>query len=159
MEVKMENRYKIISDRGHGLFPQRLADVHGQVSSYLEAERQQQRTLRYAKVFLSDIENQEELLRQSPLMKECIGSASLTVIQQSPIGGAKIGLLLKTSADSDPFIMHSLRLTDEEVMNFGSYMQTIMLFDKYLALLKELNLSLGDHCVRTWIYVRDIDKP
>jgi len=42
-------------------------------------------------------------------------------------------------------------------MNFGSYMQTVMLFDKYLALLQAQGLNLKDHCVRTWIYVRDID--
>ena len=66
-------------------------------------------------------------------------------------------MLLKTSDEQDPFTMHSLRLTDDEVMNFGSYMQTIMLFDKYLALLQQQGLNLKDHCVRTWIYVRDID--
>jgi len=151
------NRYEIISDRGRGLFQERLEEVYIQVSNYLEAECQQQRTLCFTKVFLSDIQNQEELLRQSPLMKECIGSSQLTVIQQSPVGGAKIGLLLKTSDEAQPFTMHSLRLNDEEVMNFGSYMQTIMLFDKYLALLKEQGLNLKEHCVRTWIYVRDID--
>jgi len=151
------DRYEIFTDHGRGLFEQRLDDIYLQVKDYLEKERQQQRTLCYAKCFLSDIANQEEQLRQSPLMTEQIGHAACTIIQQSPIGGAKIGLLLKTSDEQSHFIMHSLRLTDEEVMNFGSYMQTVMLFDKYLALLQEKDLSLKDHCVRTWIYVRDID--
>jgi enamine deaminase RidA (YjgF/YER057c/UK114 family) len=90
-------------------------------------------------------------------MTELIGQAAYTIIQQSPIGGAKIGLLLKTSDETEAFTMHSLRLTDDEVMNFGSYMQTIMLFDKYIALLEAEGLNLKDHCIRTWLYVRDID--
>jgi len=151
------NHYEIFTDAGRGLFAQRLEEICQRVEDYLEAERQQHRTLSYTKVFLSDISNQEEELRQSPLMTRHLSQAACTIIQQSPIGGAKIGLLLKTTDEPEAFTMHSLRLTDEEVMNFGSYMQTIMLFDKYLALLEAQGLSLKEHCVRTWIYVRDID--
>ena len=151
------DHYEILTDQGNGLFAERRVDIFAKVKDYLEAEQRQGRQLSYTKVFLSDISNQEEQLRQSPLMTELIGRADCTVIQQSPIGGAKIALLMKTSDEPSAFVLHSLRLTDEEVMNFGSYMQTIMLFDKYLALLQEQGLSLKEHCVRTWIYVRDID--
>ena len=151
------DKYTILTDAGRGLFAERLVGLYDKVSDYLKSEQGQQRRLCYTKVFLSDISNQEEELRRSPLMTNYIGNASYTLIQQSPIGGAKIGVLLKTSDEQDPFTMHSLRLTDDEVMNFGSYMQTIMLFDKYLALLQQQGLNLKDHCVRTWIYVRDID--
>ena len=151
------DQYKIISDNGRGLYEERLVELYGSVKSYLEAEQRDNRRLSYTKVFLSDISNQEEQLRQSPLMTELIGRSACTIIQQSPIGGAKVGLLLKTSDEPDGFTLHSLRLTDDEVMNFGSYMQTVMLFDKYIALLEAEGLNLKEHCVRTWLYVRDID--
>ena len=160
------DQYKILTDGGKGLFAERLNDMYLQVKDYLDAELRENRKLCYTKVFLSDISNQEEELRRSPLMtliergerrEERGESAACTIIQQSPIGGAKIGLLLKTSDEPEAFTMHSLRLQDDEVMNFGSYMQTIMLFDKYLALLQQQGLNLKEHCVRTWIYVRDID--
>ena len=151
------DHYEIITDAGHGLFAERLSSIYTDIKGYLEAEQQQHRRLCYTKVFLSDISNQEDELRRSPLMTNIIWQAAYTIIQQSPIGGAKIGVLLKTSDEPEAFTMHSLRLNDEEVMNFGSYMQTIMLFDKYLEVLKSLGLNLKDHCVRTWIYVRDID--
>ena len=151
------DHYEIITDAGHGLFAQRLDGIYKDIKGYLEAERQQNRRLCYAKVFLSDISNQEEQLRHSLLMTDFLDKTACTIIQQSPIGGAKIGVLLKTSDEPEAFTMHSLRLTDDEVMNFGSYMQTIMLFDKYLEVLKAQGLNLKDHCVRTWIYVRDID--
>ena len=151
------DQYNIITDNSHGLFEERLDNVCHQVKDYLSEEQRSQRTPRYVKVFLSDISNQAALLRQSPLMTELIGSTPCTLIQQSPLGGAKIGLLLKTSDEPDVFTLHSLRLTDDEISNFGSYVQTVMLFDKYLALLKAEGLNMKDHCVRTWIYVRDID--
>ena len=151
------DQYKIISDNGRGLYEERLVELYDRVKSYLEAEQRENRRLSYTKVFLSDISNQDEQLRQSPLMTELIGRSACTIIQQSPIGGAKVGLLLKTSDEPDGFTLHSLRLTDDEVMNFGSYMQTVMLFDKYIALLEAEGLNLKEHCVRTWLYVRDID--
>ena len=151
------DHYEIITDAGHGIFAQRLNGIYNDIKGYLAAEQQQNRRLCYAKVFLSDISNQEEQLRHSLLMTDFLDKTACTIIQQSPIGGAKIGVLLKTSDEPEAFTMHSLRLTDDEVMNFGSYMQTIMLFDKYLEVLKAQGLNLKDHCVRTWIYVRDID--
>ena len=151
------DQYKIICDNGRGLYEERLVELYDSAKSYLEAEQRENRRLSYTKVFLSDISNQEEKLRQSPLMTDLIGRSACTIIQQSPIGGAKVGLLLKTSDEPDGFTLHSLRLTDDEVMNFGSYMQTVMLFDKYIALLEAEGLNLKEHCVRTWLYVRDID--
>lgn len=149
--------YKIFSDTGCGLFHERLNDIYDKVKRYLAAEQCEQRTLCYAKVFLSDVSNQEEALHHSRLMTELISHAAYTIIQQSPVNGAKIGLLLKTSDETDGFTLSSLRLTDSEVNGANSYDQTKILFSKYLALLKTEGLNLKDHCVRTWIYVRDID--
>ena len=151
------DKYNIITDQGHGLLAERLDSLCQQVENYLDDEQGQGRRLCYTKVFFSDIANQEEALRQSPLMTSLISKADYTLIQQSPIGGAKIGLLLKTTDEADGFKLSSLRLSDDEISNFGSYVQTVMLFDKYLAELKAEGLNLKDHCVRTWIYVRDID--
>ena len=151
------DHYKIITDTGNSLFSQRINALYETVEQYLVDEKCQGRSLTFVKVFLSDIANQEEELRRSSLMTSLIGAVPSTIIQQSPIGGSKIGLLLKTSDEPEAFTLQSLRLSDDEISNFGSYVQTIMLFDKYLAFLKAEGLNLKDHCVRTWIYVRDID--
>lgn len=151
------DKYTIITDKGQGLFAERLTDLYVSVSHYLETERKEGRTLNFTKIFLSDIANQHDELCHSPLMTDIIENTAHTIIQQSPIGGVKIGLLLKTSDEPQAFTLQSLRLTDDEISNFGSYVQTIMLFDKYIALLKQKGLNLKEHCVRTWIYVRDID--
>ena len=151
------DKYTIISDNGCGLFSKRLTELYDRVAGYLKTERQEGRALHYTKVFLSDIANQYDELCHSPLMTDIVGNTAHTIIQQSPVSGTKIAVLLKTSDEADAFTLQSLRLTDDEIANFGSYVQTIMLFDKYIALLKQQGLNLKDHCVRTWIYVRDID--
>ncbi len=151
------DRYDIISDNGQGLFAQRLSYIYNKVSDYLLAERQQGRQLAYVKILLSDIANQADQLQQSPLMKDLFQQTACTIIQQPPIGGAKMAVLIKTSSSPSGFVLHSMRLKDEEVANFGSYVQTVMLFDKYKAYLADNQLTLKDHCIRTWIYVRDID--
>ena len=149
--------YQIISDCGHGLLADRLDELYTRTKVWLDSERHEGRQLIAAKFYLTDIANQEPELMRSRLMADTIAGAACTVIQQPPVGGSKVAVLLKTGDEPSPFVLHSLRLTDGEVMNFGSYLQTVMLFDKYKALLKERGLSLERHCVRTWIYVRDID--
>ena len=151
------DHYEILTDEGAGLFHERLLTLHSQVAAYLEAERREGRHLQYSKVFLSDISNQQEALEASALMSQSLAQADHTVIQQSPVDGHKIGVLLKTSPHPNPYRLCSLRLTDEEVVNHGSYVQTLMLFEKYAEQLRQQGLNLRDHCVRTWLYVRDID--
>ena len=114
------DHYEIISDTGCGLFSQRVDALYVTVEQYLADEKRQGRQLTFAKVFLSDIANQEEELRRSPLMTSLIGAVPCTIIQQSPIGGVKIALLLKTSDEQEAFSLQSLRLSDDEISNFGS---------------------------------------
>ena len=70
------DKYTILTDAGRGLFAERLVGLYDKVSDYLKSEQGQQRRLCYTKVFLSDISNQEEELRRSPLMTDYIGTAS-----------------------------------------------------------------------------------
>jgi len=154
----MTDNYTILTDAGVGSIDERLLTLHSQAACLIEAERQAGRHLQFIKVLLSDIANQEEPLMRSSLMRDIISTVAYTVIQQSPIGGPKVALLLKTSCQPSPYQLVSMRLTDEEVLNHGSYVQTLMLFDKYVELLRQQGLNLRDHCVRTWIYVRDIDS-
>ncbi|MBR1485285.1 MAG: translation initiation inhibitor [Prevotella sp.] len=151
------NNYHILTPPPTGTFATQLQHLSEVVHRLLQSEKQEGRTLHYTKVFLSDAANQERQLMASALVSQHLGLAALTVIQQPPVSGAKLALLLKTSDEPSPYVLHSIRLTDEEAAHQGSYVQTIQLFDKYMAHAKEMGVSLRDHCVRTWLYVRDID--
>lgn len=152
----MDN-YQILFAPTSGTFTERLSQLHSNIESFLSDEKQAGRHLQYTKVFLSDAANQEQELMQSALMRDQLQQAAVTIIQQPPVGGAKIALLVKTSNEADEFLFHAIRLTDEEAAHQSSYVQTIMLFDKYIEATRKLGIELKTHCVRTWLYVRDID--
>ena len=152
----MDN-YRIISAPAKGHITQQLSQLHAQLDDFLKAEQRAGRLLQYTKIFLSDAANQEAPLMDSPLMKDGLQRAAYTIIQQAPLGGTKVALLVKTSDEPERFLLHAVRLTDKEAANQTSYVQTVMLFDKYLEAIRPLGLKLKTHCVRTWIYVRDID--
>ena len=128
------------------------------VGECLSLEKQSGRQLHYTKIFLSDAQNQYQLLVESPLYQELLDETAISVVEEAPADGSKISLLMKTGEGKAPFLFHSLRLTEGETKGLNSYTQTIMLFEKYLRLLRDLGLSLATHCVRTWLYVGDIDN-
>jgi enamine deaminase RidA (YjgF/YER057c/UK114 family) len=80
-----------------------------------------------------------------------------SVVEQPPLDGSRIAALVQTSSQALPCLFHSIRLTEEEAAGKDSYAQSRLLFDKYLDIIRPLGLDLKTHCVRTWIYVRDID--
>ena len=82
---------------------------------------------------------------------------AISIVEQPPLDRSRITALVGTSSDQPSWLFHSLRLTEAEAHGLDSYAQARLLFDKYLSLIRPLGLDLKTHCVRTWIYVRDID--
>lgn len=152
----MEN-YKIIAPQCRGTFAARLEELAGTVARHLEGERAEGRTLQYAKVFMSDIQNQQADFRASRLYNTLLAGTALTVVEQPPLDASKITVLVKTADGQPEFLFHSLRLTPEETRGYNSYLQTMRLFEKYIECIAEQGLDIRTHLVRTWIYVADID--
>lgn len=152
------DKYTIIKAECKGSFSERLMQLYMKVGEYLDSEKLEGRKIQFSKVFLSDAQNQYQQLIDSDLYQEQLSKAATTVVEQPPVDGCKIALLLKTSDQQPDFLFHSIRLTNDETNGMNSYTQTIMLFEKYLRLIKEQGLSLAEHCVRTWLYVADIDN-
>ncbi len=152
------DRYIILTPEARGPFRERLAALGAQVSEWLASLGDGQWQLHFAKVFLSDAQNQYQQLVESALYQEVLVGAAISVVEQAPLCGSKVALLLKAADGPAPFLFHSLRLTDGETKGLNSYTQTIMLFEKYLRILKGRGLRLDTHCVRTWLYVGDIDN-
>lgn len=151
------DKYSIIVPQSRGIIIERLGELFFTVGDYLDMERLEGRHLQYSKIFLSDAQNQYAELMDSVLYQEILSRSALTIVEQPPLDGSKISVLLKTSDAADDFIFQSMRLTDEETRGKNSYIQTIQLFDRYLKSLQHQGLTLKEHCVRTWIYVADID--
>ena len=151
------DKYIILSPEAKGTFNDRLNFLYLKLGNYLDTEKLENRTLQYCKVFLSDSQNQTQNLEESLLYQEYLKDTHLTVVEQPPLNGSKISLLIKTTDDKTPILFHSLRLTEEEAKGKDSYEQTRMLFDKYLQLIAGTDMTMERNLVRTWIYVTHID--
>jgi enamine deaminase RidA (YjgF/YER057c/UK114 family) len=151
------DRYNIIKPSGRGAFALRISELHLLLADYLEEEGTVGRHLQYSKIFLSDAQNQYQQLIESELYQKVLSPCACSIVEQPPLDGSKISILVKTSEKPAPFLFHSMRLTDSETNGTNSYIQTMLLFDKYIKYLSQRGLTLKEHCVRTWIYVADID--
>ena len=151
------DKYIILSPEAKGTFNDRLNFLYLRLGNYLDTEKQENRTLQYCKVFLSDAQNQIREFEVSLLYQEYLKGTNLTIVEQTPLNGSKVSLLIKTTDDATPILFHSLRLTAEEAKGKDSYEQTRMLFDKYLQLIDGTEMTMKRNLVRTWIYVTNID--
>ena len=160
------DKYTIISPESKGSFNDRLNFLYLKLGNYLDIEKIENRSLQYCKVFLSDSQNQIKELEESLLYQEFLAETNLTIVEQPPLNGSKISILVKTTSDDAPILFHSIRLTEEEATGKNSYEQTRMIFDKYMKILQKENAALSSeetkmtmerNLVRTWIYVTNID--
>lgn len=150
-------QYFILSAKGRGTVAERLIELYMSVGNRLDMEGLAGRRLQYSKIFLSDAQNQYDTLLKSALYKEILSQLPHTIVEQIPLNGSKVSVLIKTSDAPQDFLFHSMRLNEEETRGNNAYTQTILLFEKYLEKLGKHRLSLKEHCVRTWIYMADID--
>jgi len=150
-------KYSILSAVSSGTFQERLCQLYMKAGDFLDLERLENRTLKHCKVFLSDARNQYPQLLESQLWKDVLSGVPCSVVEQQPLNCSKISLLIKTSDHEPDFSLMPIRLREIECKGVDTYGQTVMLFEKYINKIKEQGLNIADHCVRTWLYVNDID--
>lgn len=153
------DKYIIISPETKGTLNDRLNFLYLKLGNYLDMEKMKNRTLQYCKVFLSDSKNQIKDFQESLLYQETLAHCACTIVEQPPLNGSKVSLLVKTTDDETPILFHCLRLTEDEAKGKNSYEQTQLLFNKYLQILQKssIPMTMERNLVRTWIYVTDID--
>lgn len=155
----MEKNFKIIRPASGYTFSEALASVFDRMDVFFRSEMAEGRRPAFIRFFLSDAQNQIHALRAA--LDSEIGpmfpGLPVSVVEQPPLDGSRIAALVQTSSQALSCLFHSLRLTEEEAAGKDSYAQSRLLFDKYLDIIRPLGLDLKTHCVRTWIYVRDID--
>lgn len=131
------------------------------------------RHLVFVKIFLSDYINQKPILENHTKFQSILGNAAISYIEQPPLDGTKINLLLlfiKTDniiieKEKDAYfikIEDKTHIYQNIVKYEGSiespYTQTKDAFTRHIELLSDNGMSLKDNCVRTWLYSRDVDK-
>lgn len=103
--------------------------------------------------FLSDAANQAELL----LKKEEGTPYALSVVQQPPLDGSKIALwmYLQKGKTNECYVHHWWAHHYCPEGDPGEQMAS--LFKEYQSELEQQGMEVARHCLRTWLYVHDID--
>ncbi len=127
----------------------------------------------FQRYFVSDFTNQRAIINENLFGQN---DSSISLVQQSPLNGSKVCLWAVIFKGKDDVIYKKEKTENKLVIehndythNFStqlhssnilgdSYLQTKDIFDDYLKTLKNDGLTLADHCIRTWFYVRDIDN-
>ena len=131
----------------------------------------------FRRIYLSDAANQAALLRTSPLFAEPMDSpVAVAMVQQPPLPDAKLALFAYHLESPDPISKKQLSPEHLLVEKNGlghlwstrmcagradaptsTAEQTTELFDRLVTTLSANDASLADNCVRTWLYVKDVD--
>jgi len=130
----------------------------------------------FRRVYLSDAINQAALVRESALVVEPAASpVAVSIVQQPPLPSSKIALLayhveaadIKKHRLSPKHMIvekNGLRHLWSTRLCAGSYgasaavdTQTRGIFGDLIDTLAHNGGNLRDHCVRTWIYLKDVD--
>lgn len=140
------------------------------VEEFLVSRRLVCPTVIYHRYFSSDVANHAAIL---PLQERNLENV-ISLVQQPPALGNKILAWVylasfhqstpQTSSDSRTFTVshngydHIYTSGMVAPQQKGSLEQTNAIFGEYASLLMRGGLSLAGHCIRTWIFVRDIDN-
>lgn len=134
-------------------------------------------TLVFARFYLGNIDRRKEELLHSSLYGQ-LGSGAISIVQQPPVGARQLALFLyhikgddlkKEVLDiKDDGWKNGIKLADPDYQflytaNFtaegnDSYEQTDSIFTAYLALLSDHGMVFAHNAVRTWIFIKDIER-
>ena len=151
--------FKIIHPASGSAFSEALVSLCARMGRFFDAEAAEGRHPVFVRFFLSDAQNQVDALRKAldASFRSMLPALAVSIVEQPPLDGSRVAALVQTSSEASKALFHSIRLTEDEAAGRDSYAQARLLFDKYLDIIRPLGLDLKTHCVRTWIYVRDID--
>ena len=152
----MNERFHIIIPKSNGLFEDKLAELFVKCRDYINEEETENRGVVMARIFLSDPINQYfPLLIGTELYR--LLAPKVSVVGQTPLDCSKVSVLICTSKYASRYVFNSYRLTTGESECCDAYQQTMILFNKYIESIEGTGMTLERNCMRTWIYVRDID--
>jgi enamine deaminase RidA (YjgF/YER057c/UK114 family) len=159
-------------------------DLAGQLDGLAQRYAEAVQTLRLApesavfrRIFVSDATNQAAAVRDSSLFTEPTDSpVAVSIVQQPPLQGAKLAMLAYHLDGAEPPAkrrlgpehmlvernglghLWSTRLcTRNSSAPTSTAAQTRDVFADLVDVLADNDATLRDHCVRTWLYVKDVD--
>ncbi len=159
----------VTPDSGYS-FPEQLTAVEKTLKHFLKEQELNDESVVFKRFFVSDYSNQAEIHDRIDSWRYVCATS---VVQQVPLCGAKVvlwvvlleGSVTRKNLNPNNLIMsrngynHLFTTQMFDVKAKGSsFGQSLEIFQDYQETLQEQNLSMAENCIRTWIYVRDIDN-
>jgi len=152
-----------------GRFKDQILDIRRAFLDFLGQHHLQQSIILFERVFASDISNQWEELN------ELTFCSAVSYIQQPPLSYSKVSIWVVILQPVDTNSVGLKRGENEAVFTHNgyshgfltqmngikqgdSYSQTEAIFNHYIKWLANEQQTLSENCLRTWIFVRDIDN-
>src|SRR5574344_67761 len=153
----MSYKHTLFFSSSESSFNEELFELELKCLDFLQKEKSEGRYLKFTKIFLSDSKNQQQQLMEAGLYRHVLLKGVVSIIEQPPLNGSKMVLLLTTGDRGNDVSFESIRLSNEEAQGKDSYEQTKEIFERYISSLEGAGMTIENNCQRTWIYVRDID--
>lgn len=167
--------YLVVTARGDGDFLEQLAEVEQAYRAGRAAMHLSEETAVFRRVFVSDAINQAPLVRKSALACETPDyPVAVSVVQQSPLPHAKVAMLayhVEADIEKQRLSAHDLMITKngrrhlwttglcagESRAGPSVFGQTRLVFGDLIVTLGREGASLRDNCLRTWLFLKDVD--
>ncbi len=169
--------YVTVVPPAHLTFDEQLKHIQTNYAEALASLGFGEETAIFRRLFLSDVMNQAATVRNSELVAETQDNpVAVSIVQQPPLAGAKAALLAYHLKTKDKLAKKRFSMKHMLVKKNGrrhlwstrlcpgafdpspsAAGQTRKIFDNLTDTLSDLGGNLADHCVRTWIYLRNVD--
>ena len=126
-----------------------------------------ERNISFVRFYLSDVANQQSVLENAVgAMRPALSGVPVSVIGQPPLDGTKIAAWVYSTVGEpgdcelewDVCLQGTPGLGDGSGLAAGTAgAQMSGIFGRYSGMLGERGLSVARDCIRTWIYVHDVD--
>ncbi len=159
----------ITPDSGYS-FSEQLTSIEKALKHFLKEQEMSDESVVFKRFFVSDYSNQTEIHDRIDNWRYVCATS---VVQQVPLCGAKVvllavlleGTVTRKSLNKNNLIVSrngynhvfSTGMSDEKARG-SSFGQTMEIFQNYQETLQKQKITLAENCIRTWIYVRDIDN-
>lgn len=156
-----------------GSFTEQMEELACRISSTLNEHFNSTSGLVWSRVYFSDAANQLVEFRSHRLFRDLLSKAACSCVQQPPLDGSKVSVKIVATKDKIEksgtpercvitsqgvrHLFQSVRYTAAEAARMTPYDQTVEAFRRHVEWLGSEGLTLKDNCVRTWLFVRDID--
>jgi len=170
-ECNSADEYHLVITPAAGLSAQKqAASIFNAINNFILLNQLANPVILFERFFTSDISNQIDEIAAS----FCHPSSRISIIQQPPTNGNKLlawvylinfhsGTANAEICDKSRIMHHNgyshiftAGLISEQKAD--SFQQSLELFRSYIDFLEKKEMRLKANCIRTWLYVRDIDN-